>query len=162
MLRMAVGLMVGSMAFSISGGNPCWQQCAAFVAGSCIYSRHCAVNGIKVGKIIRSLRLPQFAVRQPANGRLRPMISEITWPENSAGTKTERDNYRSPRQPISNRHKPVWPVRQIFSKDIRRPKRYVRRLPGAIDKKTGSGNIAHGKEPDIRPYPIRAVARPGP
>lgn len=60
---MAVGLMVGSMAFSISGGNPCWQQCAAFVAGSCIYSRHCAVNGIKVGKIIRSLRLPQFAVR---------------------------------------------------------------------------------------------------
>ena len=27
--------------------------------------------------------------RLAANGRLRPMISEITWPENSAGTKTE-------------------------------------------------------------------------
>ena len=86
------------------------------------------------------------------------MISEITWPENSAGTKvTEaRDNQSQTGTNQSGQYRP------IFSKDIRRPKRYVRRLPGAIDKKTGSGNIAHGKEPDIRPYPIRAVARPGP
>ncbi len=64
MLHMAMGLMMGSMAFYISGGNPCRQQCAAFSAGLCIHRRHCAVNEIKAGKIIRGLRLPQFAVRQ--------------------------------------------------------------------------------------------------
>ena len=40
-----------------------WQR-AIFSAGLCIHGQHCAVNGIKVGKIIRCLRLPQFAIRQ--------------------------------------------------------------------------------------------------
>ena len=41
-----------------------WQR-AIFSAGLCSLRQHCAVNGIKVGKIIRGLRFPQFAVRQP-------------------------------------------------------------------------------------------------
>ena len=39
-----------------------WQR-AIFSVGLCIHRQHCAVNWIKVGKIIRHLRLPQFAVR---------------------------------------------------------------------------------------------------
>ncbi len=41
-----------------------WQR-AIFSVELCIHRQHCAVNWIKVGKIIRHLRLPQFAVRQP-------------------------------------------------------------------------------------------------
>ena len=59
----AVGLMTGSMVFCISGGKQYWQQRAAFWAGLCICRQHCAVNEINVGKIIRCLLLPQFAVR---------------------------------------------------------------------------------------------------
>ena len=55
--------MTGSMAFCISGGKQYWQQRAAFWAGLCICRQHCAVNEINVGKIIRCLLLPQFAVR---------------------------------------------------------------------------------------------------
>ena len=40
-----------------------WQR-AIFSVELCIHRQHCAVNWIKVGKIIRHLRLPQFAVRQ--------------------------------------------------------------------------------------------------
>ncbi len=39
-----------------------WQR-AIFSVELCIHRQHCAVNWIKVGKIIRHLRLPQFAVR---------------------------------------------------------------------------------------------------
>ena len=60
----AVDLMMGSMAFCISGGKQYRQQRAAFWAGLCICRQHCAVNGINVRKIIRCLLLPQFAVRQ--------------------------------------------------------------------------------------------------
>ena len=61
----AIGLMTGTMAFCISGGKQYRQQRAAFEAGLCICRRHCAVNGINWGKIIRCLRLPHFAVRHP-------------------------------------------------------------------------------------------------
>ena len=58
-----------------------WQR-AIFSVGLCIHRQHCAVNWIKVGKIIRGLRLPQFAVRHvtiplnvssssPAHNRIR-------------------------------------------------------------------------------------------
>ena len=60
----AVDLMMGSMAFCISGGKQYRQQRAAFWVGLCICRQHCAVNGINVRKIIRCLLLPQFAVRQ--------------------------------------------------------------------------------------------------
>ena len=40
------------------------QDCAVFSAGLRFHRQHCAVNGTKIGKIIRFLRLPQFAVRQ--------------------------------------------------------------------------------------------------
>ena len=53
----------GSMAFCISGAKQYRQQRAAFLTGLCICRQHCAVNRINVGKIIRCLRLPQFAVR---------------------------------------------------------------------------------------------------
>ena len=56
--------MMGSMAFCISGGKQYRQQRAAFLTGLCICRQHCAVNRINVGKIIRCLRLHQFAVRQ--------------------------------------------------------------------------------------------------
>ena len=52
------------MAFCISGAKQYRQQRAAFLTGLCICRQHCAVNRINVGKIIRCLRLPQFAVRQ--------------------------------------------------------------------------------------------------
>ena len=61
----AADLIMGSMAFCISGGKQYRQQRAAFWAGLCICRQHCAVNGINVRKIIRCLLLPQFAVRQP-------------------------------------------------------------------------------------------------
>ena len=55
-----------------------WQR-AIFSVGLCIHRQHCAVNWIKVGKIIRHLRLPQFAVRHLAAvlcfGRPRPVRS---------------------------------------------------------------------------------------
>ena len=51
------------MAFCISGAKQYRQQRAAFLTGLCICRQHCAVNRINVGKIIRCLRLPQFAVR---------------------------------------------------------------------------------------------------
>ena len=60
----AADLIMGSMAFCISGGKQYRQQRAAFWAGLCICRQHCAVNGINVRKIIRCLLLPQFAVRQ--------------------------------------------------------------------------------------------------
>ena len=59
----AADLIMGSMAFCISGGKQYRQQRAAFWAGLCICRQHCAVNGINVRKIIRCLLLPQFAVR---------------------------------------------------------------------------------------------------
>ena len=52
------------MAFCISGAKQYRQQRAAFLTGLCICRQHCAVNRINVGKIIRCLRLHQFAVRQ--------------------------------------------------------------------------------------------------
>ena len=61
----AADLIMGSMAFCISGGKQYRQQRAAFWAGLCICRQHCAVNGINVRKIIRCLLLPQFAVRHP-------------------------------------------------------------------------------------------------
>ena len=58
----------GSMAFCISGAKQYRQQRAAFLTGLCICRQHCAVNRINVGKIIRCLRLPQFAVRHIQGG----------------------------------------------------------------------------------------------
>ena len=72
----AVGLMTGSMAFCISGGKQYWQQRAAFGAGLCICRQHCAVNEINVGKIIRCLLLPQFAVRQYIR-RIKPVYTSL-------------------------------------------------------------------------------------
>lgn len=51
-----------------------WQR-AIFSAGLCIHGQHCAVNGIKVGKIIRCLRLPQFAIRQVSASKLNLSIT---------------------------------------------------------------------------------------
>ena len=52
-----------------------WQR-AIFSVELCIHRQHCAVNWIKVGKIIRHLRLPQFAVRQytPAGGNIQVSV----------------------------------------------------------------------------------------
>ena len=50
-----------------------WQR-AIFSVGLCIHRQHCAVNWIKVGKIIRHLRLPQFAVRHSMLARELPPL----------------------------------------------------------------------------------------
>ena len=53
-----------SAALCISEQSSCRQQRAVFLIEECICRLHCAVNGIKIRKIIRRLCLLQFAVQQ--------------------------------------------------------------------------------------------------
>ena len=56
-----------------------WQR-AIFSVELCIHRQHCAVNWIKVGKIIRHLRLPQFAVRHPGTQADKTIIDAFNAP----------------------------------------------------------------------------------